>query len=116
MEVGVGPEVLRTESWGTAVSARVLVMVGGAGVAGGESLVGAGGEVFRGSGRSRGAVCRLVSGGGRTAALWDEAEAEAVAAKGDAGGVWVLARGRVLGGDARGPSAESAECRCRPWV
>lgn len=109
--VGVGPALLRTESWGAAVSARVLVMSTTAGDAGGESF---GGRFWCRSGWFRGAVWRLDGGEGRADAPWDPE----VAAKGEAGGVWVEARGRVLGerASSRGPSGLSAECRCRPWV
>jgi hypothetical protein len=54
VDVGVGPVLLRTVSWGAVVSARVLVMVVLAGEAGGESD-----EVV-----SSGAVCRREGVGG----------------------------------------------------
>ena len=112
--VGVGPALLRTDSWGAAVSARVLVMLGGGGW--GES----GGESFAGLCRFwlwlwRGSVCRREGGEGRAEADCDCDGAEA--ANGDTGGVWVWveARGRARA-SSRGPSVLSAECRCRPWV
>lgn len=105
-EAGVGPLVLRTVSCGAVVSARVLVMLAG-GEAGGDSLAGGGG----GCGCSCGcpsAVTRLERVGGRAMGrLWDE-EANA----GEAGGVWVEARGRVLG-VSRGSSPGPGEWRCR---
>ena len=55
-------------------------------------------------------VCLRESGRGRVAALW-----EAVAREGEAGGVCVDARGRVLDGleSSRGSSEAPLECRCR---
>lgn len=98
--VGTGPELLRTVSGGWAVSARFLVMLAGD----------AGGESFEGW-RASVSVCLREGGGGRLAALWEE-----VARNGDAGGVCVEARGRVLeclGDSSRGSSAVPPEWRCR---
>lgn len=109
--VGVGPALLRTDSWGAAVSARVLVMLSGWGEGGGESFAGLC-RLWRGS------VCRREGGEGRAELDWDWGGA--VAANGDTGGVWVWvwveARGRAARASSRGPSVVSAECRCRPWV
>jgi hypothetical protein len=99
VEAGVGPALLRTVSCGVAISARFLVML--AGDAGGESL-------------DEGCVCALESvclregGRGRVAALWEEAAKE-----GEAGGVWVDARGRDGLESSRGSSEAPLECRCR---
>lgn len=98
---GVGPALLRTVRPGAAVSARFLVML--VGDAGGESL-GGWGCVAESS-----AVCRR-EGLGRTTALCDD-----VAKDGEAGGVWVDARGRVLGGlPSRGPGSSGLPA-CR-WA
>ena len=80
--VGVGPALLRTDSWGAAVSARVLVMLSGWGDGGGESFAGLC-RLWRGS------VCRREGGEGRAELDWDWDWGGAVAANGDTGGVWV---------------------------
>lgn len=90
---GVGPVVLRTVSCGAAVSARLLVMLVVGEAAGGSLRVGCGwgcGRVCDWGWASD--VCRLEGSAGRTMGRWfwdDEVKA------GEAGGVWVEARGRV---------------------
>lgn len=103
VDAGVGPALLRTVSCGAAVSARFLVML--AGDAGGGSLDEGWGWVSVSV-----SVCLREGGRGRVAALW-----EAVAREGEAGGVCVDARGRVLDGleSSRGSSEAPLECRCR---
>lgn len=98
---GVGPVLLRTCSWGWAVSERVRVMVSW-GEAGGESAGGLWGWASvvwrrdRGSRRGRGGC-------------WEEGEGRA----GEAGGVCVEARGRARWREAssRVWSGGLAECR-----
>jgi hypothetical protein len=99
VEAGVGPVLLRTVNWGAAVSARFLVML--AGEAGGEPLDEGWGCVLE-------SVCLLESGAGRTTTLVEEA-----AKAGEAGGVWVEARGRDGLRSSRGSSEAPLECRCR---
>jgi hypothetical protein len=106
VESGVGPELLRTVSCGAAVSARFLVMLEG--VVGGQPLdAGWRREVL--------SVCLREGGRGR-----DAGPVEEVARAGEAGGVWVDARGRVLELECLGSSRASrssewpvVECRCR---
>jgi hypothetical protein len=103
VDVGVGPVLLRTWSWGWAVSERVLVMVG-FGEVGGESVEGGWGC------RWVSAVWLLDSNSGRVAGCWWDDEAKA----GEAGGVWVEARGRVPDRESsREASAWLVECRCK---
>jgi hypothetical protein len=99
VEAGVGPVLLRTVSWGAAVSARFLVML--AGDAGGEPLDDSWICELE-------SVCLLEGGAGRTAALVEEA-----AKAGEAGGVWVEARGRDGLRSSRESSVAPLECRCR---
>lgn len=102
---GVGPVLLRTVRPGADVSERFLVML--AGVVGGESLGRGGGGGGGVCVTESSVVCQRDSCG-RAAALW-----EFVAREGEAGGVWVDARGRVLGGlPSRGPgSSEVPACK-----
>jgi hypothetical protein len=101
VDAGVGPVLLRTVSCGAAVSARFLVML--AGDAGGESLEG-------GWFWASVSVWLREGGRGREAALLREEVARA----GEAGGVCVAARGRVLGrASSRASSEAPLECRCK---